>query len=264
MNDSTGNESNTGASRTGPSREQILQTMGFARKAVRILSMVLLLLGVGIAGFGFKQLVESYESLRWPSVPGKIVASEVKGDAPSQKVPQAEISYMYRVNGREFRGSRVFFGRNSELGRPSAAATVRRYPPEAEVTVYYDPKDPSRSVLEPGLNRNAFLPAAVGLMLALFSQLGARRLDKLIDDFEQKVKTGELTGEPNGKAGGLLRPEEDRKAATPGGQKRAPADYRSSFTDLRPIEPSGSRIPGIIFFAALAAALFFLGSAFFR
>lgn len=60
------------------------------------------------------------------------------------------VLYTYCVGDTTFRGSRVE-AEGRRLGRRSrdAESTVARYPAGASVVVYYDPDNPSESILEP-------------------------------------------------------------------------------------------------------------------
>lgn len=72
------------------------------------------------------------------STHGTVISSTVQ--LPS-RVPL--VLYTYCVNGTTFRGSRV----GVEVA--DAESTVARYPAGSAVVVYYDPRDPSESILEP-------------------------------------------------------------------------------------------------------------------
>jgi hypothetical protein len=84
------------------------------------------------------------------------------------------VQYRYRVDGRDFLGERitsdsvrVLGARSDERSRNRGLVQriLARYPEGAAVRVYYDPDDPNRSVLEPGVTRGAQLKAALGSLL---------------------------------------------------------------------------------------------------
>nr|WP_281069035.1 DUF3592 domain-containing protein [Rhizobium leguminosarum] len=56
------------------------------------------------------------------------------------------ITFKYTVNGSRFEGTRYTF--RSQIGNFQIPETLARYPMGAEVTVYYDPSDPRKSVIE--------------------------------------------------------------------------------------------------------------------
>ena len=99
----------------------------------------------------------------WPGVPGVIVRSEFnrahEGDNDSLR-----IEYEYHVGGVLQRGSTL-----SYIGLPAGgdakAALAARYPVGLEVTVYHDPAEPGRAVLEREASRAWIAPALMGLAL---------------------------------------------------------------------------------------------------
>ena len=108
----------------------------------------------GLAGFAWtwsrQRLGRSTHG--WPTVRGRVVTSEVRSYRSGEgggRQPYPSVVYEYEVGGRRFRSKRIHF---DELVSSQArvGATVRTYSAGAEVTVYYDPRRPGRSVLEPG------------------------------------------------------------------------------------------------------------------
>lgn len=98
-------------------------------------------------------------SRSWPSVPGRIgnaqldpvIGRGAAGVLESQLDPDravAFISYTYKIGPRSFDGRRVRFGWGTD--DQSAAEDYHFYHDNRDVTVYYDPDKPERSVLEPG------------------------------------------------------------------------------------------------------------------
>lgn len=59
------------------------------------------------------------------------------------------VLYTYCVDGATFRGSRVHAEARRRRNALDAEATVARYPAGTSVVVYYDPRDPAESILEP-------------------------------------------------------------------------------------------------------------------
>jgi hypothetical protein len=88
------------------------------------------------------------------------------------------ITYVYWVSGREFSGHRLNFDVR-QLEYDEAKAIVQRYPPGANVRVYYDPRNPSDCVLEPGMQPStmdlpvcALVLAGIGLLFLLLYSSG--------------------------------------------------------------------------------------------
>jgi Protein of unknown function (DUF3592) len=116
----------------------------------------------------------SQESAAWPRVSGEVVdIRPVWSSSPrAGKAYWPTIHYRYSVGGRTFLGDRVSF--RPTYGRAEAENAVSRFPAGAPVSVWYRPRDPGTSVLEPstcrtGLTMIFLVPSAVvALALALF------------------------------------------------------------------------------------------------
>ena len=79
------------------------------------------------------------------------------------------VRYKYSVSNRAFTGERICFGLDGMFaGYKFAQRYTQRYPVGSPVAVYYDPEQPSQSVLEPGITKRAFIPMAFGLGFAIF------------------------------------------------------------------------------------------------
>jgi Protein of unknown function (DUF3592) len=76
----------------------------------------------------------------------------------------------YAVDGRNYVGHRVFCSAGgSSTADATAQEIAEKYPPGADVTVFYDPKRPATAVLEPRSMQNA--ATSLAFMLA-FGFLG--------------------------------------------------------------------------------------------
>ena len=76
------------------------------------------------------------------------------------------VEYSYRVQGRDYHGSRLAFGADVAGPRDFAEAIVARYPAGREVTVHFNPANPSFAVLEPHI---AFAWPILILTIAFFA-----------------------------------------------------------------------------------------------
>jgi hypothetical protein len=92
----------------------------------------------------------------WPSVPGKIVKSEVEeyqerddddGRTTWHTAYRPAVEYAYAVNGREHRGNQINYAMTVSAGQGYAEKVAAKYPVGSEVDVHYDPKNPSTSAL---------------------------------------------------------------------------------------------------------------------
>ena len=112
---------------------------------------------MGLAGLfaGGASVWHGWQSRAWPVVSGKTVRSEVKEVASTVGGPgtahRPDVEYSYWVDDKEYRGTRIFFGSPERFSDAHAHRIIQDYPEAREVSVAYDPTDPSNAVLEPGL-----------------------------------------------------------------------------------------------------------------
>jgi hypothetical protein len=133
------------------------------------LSCGLIAIGLILATAGAVGALRSAQSQRWPSVQGEVTASGLvrQGD---QARPY--VRYRYRIAEKTYTGGAlIHYGEPNPITRwlgasaENAPPIQARYPQGSPVTVYYDPSNPDRSVLEPGVRVSAYLPVAAGGLL---------------------------------------------------------------------------------------------------
>lgn len=117
---------------------------------------------------------EAIASDQWPLANGRIVHCEIVprsgGITPTSDEAkyEARLYYTYDVGGIHYEGGRLAVEHISRA-RTQPDSVARKYPAGRYVKVAYDPRHPSRSVLEPGLNLSAAVPALAGIALTLAS-----------------------------------------------------------------------------------------------
>lgn len=142
------------------------------------------------------------ESLRWPSTAGQIIKREQA--TKSVGFEQAYLEYRYQVGSRWFSSSKVSFYRRSKWSSNEWNALVGSFPPSGSVPVFYNPKEPSLAVLEPGgsnLGNFAFLGVQLLVAFALLWLLiRSFRLDRQSQretlDFESHEMTRRISHSP--------------------------------------------------------------------
>jgi hypothetical protein len=73
------------------------------------------------------------------------------------------------VSGQSFTGERICFGLERMFaGYKFAQTYTERYRVGSLVAVYYDPNQPSASVLEAGISKRTFIPMAFGFGFVIF------------------------------------------------------------------------------------------------
>lgn len=124
-----------------------------------IVNIILLVVVVAAGGFflvyGIRQLQTARTArMTWPTTQGVVTASGMESfDGPSKKGRATtrymlQVFYQYKVGEQMLEGRQIAFGGTS-YGLVTAHEKLRIYPQGAVVTVYYDPSDPSKAVLEP-------------------------------------------------------------------------------------------------------------------
>ena len=138
-----------------------------------IVSIVFVVVGGAAVWSGFELRDRAQRMIRWPSVPGSVTGTDIVADGTFEDGSAAyypRISYKYVVAGKEYssqRRSLINVGAGRFL-RAGLRKTVERYPVGSEVTVFYDPADPSEAILErPDPVLGPTLLCAFGGMLAV-------------------------------------------------------------------------------------------------
>lgn len=116
---------------------------------------------------------------QWLPTPGKIISSRVEarevrrsgvGSDSSDTTEMRNfpaIAFEYKVAGKKFRSSRYSVKEN--LGNFEVTETLAQFPTGAEVTVFYNPADPSKAVIERTMPDGAFkfmVQLSAGLVIA--------------------------------------------------------------------------------------------------
>ncbi len=98
-------------------------------------------------------------SLGWPSTAGRIVSAQVNRRWEEDEGFACSFSASYEdiVGGQQHASNRLSFGLPPDLSCSTADDWLTDYPAGASVPVYYDPADPSTSVLWPGYGTKASL-----------------------------------------------------------------------------------------------------------
>lgn len=127
--------------------------------------------GGAVCLWGLWEVFHSHRSGSWPSVDGTVVSSKVvagtSGTGKSRSTTyEAEVKYRYQVDGAAYESDVLRIGQKSMGLKSGAQDDVRRHRPGPE-TVYYDPADPSNSVLEPGLHWSLSVKPVVGCLFVV-------------------------------------------------------------------------------------------------
>ena len=161
-----------------------------------------LTIGVGTIYLGIRDIVYTKSSLYWPHTNGKVVSSSIikstpsrTGNSPAGSLTfQADIEYEYIVKNKTLKNYRISYGDFGSSDESLAKGIVSRYPIGKMVTVYYEPDNPSESVLEPeGTKKGSILKIIVGsvflffgVLIALFPYLARKIKNNLTPQIKPK------------------------------------------------------------------------------
>jgi hypothetical protein len=141
---------------------------GVSRIVVLMLPWPFLILGLLSLTIGCRQMLAAARSSDWPSAEGQVLSSRVKvshgSGAHGGTSYSADIGYSYEVGQARHLASRVAYGDYGASLQGHALSIVERYPVDSHVRVFYDPEEPSESVLEPGVKLQTFLFPVLGLL----------------------------------------------------------------------------------------------------
>src|SRR5262249_13165844 len=135
---------------------------------------VLTLIFGGMLVYAAFCFVESYQSMTWPSVQGKVkyvgTSEEVKHHRRRGRHLFttfhyfAAVVYEYRVDGQLYNDTRIHFGPTTNFAALNLAL-ADRYQKNQQVTVYYDPTNPKNAVLLRKVFLGGYVMGSVGLFL---------------------------------------------------------------------------------------------------
>ena len=113
--------------------------------------------------WGWTIIRRSRKTRSWPSVAGAIVESlpYSKHDAH-----MPHITYQYIINGRAILNT-LTIPAGVTPSEEFAKSYVKKFPAGAQVQVYYDPENPEKTTLEPGLASGDWLVFALGVGASL-------------------------------------------------------------------------------------------------
>lgn len=132
---------------------------------------IFLLIGVLLTIWGWTILQNARASASWPTADGLITDSRVSRstDSDGGDSYSPEITYSYAVNNLGYVNNTIKFGENSYGSRSKAEKIAAGYPIGRNVTVYYDPEKPDRSVLEPGVTAGSYIVISIGVFFILIT-----------------------------------------------------------------------------------------------
>lgn len=151
-------------SRSGPDHGA-----GYPASGRVLLSVILSLFSIGTAPWVFSCFFRfvwtGYDSPSWPTVPGRIIQSELSHSSGKYGGYSPKLSYTYAVGGGRHVCENLYApGVSSMCKNPDEPEDILwKFPVGAEVPVYYSREDPKVACLIPGLRATHFVFAVIFL-----------------------------------------------------------------------------------------------------
>ena len=124
-------------------------------------------------------ILKAQKSRSWPTASGTVLDSGMEAnqsrdeDGDIKTTYGATIQYKYTVDGQEFVGDRRTFSNVRTSSVRNTEKILERYPLGSSVDVFYDPDDPSSSVLESGVGAATYILLLVPIGFLVFGIAGA-------------------------------------------------------------------------------------------
>ena len=130
-------------------------------------------------GVGLWMINKGMQSENWDKGTATITSSEIEKTESKSKDAQGftqtsisysvRVKYSYIVEGSNFNGNTVGFGTMSHNERSDAQEELKSYPKGKTIDVYYDPENPSDSVL----NKGVFWPMYIVIVVMVIILIGS-------------------------------------------------------------------------------------------
>ena len=147
-------------------------------------ALMVVLIGLGCVPlyFGVLGAREAWESTGWPTVPGRVIKSDMRVETSKtssrrfrgrgrigggiSETYHADLEYEFVVDGVTHRGTRIAVVSEEAGDKDYTETLLKKYPVAREVTVSYKPGNPDQSVLEAGrLGMVVFFLFLAGLLI---------------------------------------------------------------------------------------------------
>jgi hypothetical protein len=115
------------------------------------------------------RLIYGIKSKTWKGINATVTSSEVVknfwSDDDDQDSYSPKIKYMYTVGGRRYSGGRYSYKWWGTPNYGEVATIIKDYGNKGKIVTYYNPSNPSQSVILPGINSLNLL--SVGIFMAV-------------------------------------------------------------------------------------------------
>lgn len=134
------------------------------------LQLMRITLTLMLAGWAINESTQGFSSDKWPTLQGTVQSTTIKKVMTKNGTTrdEAEIRYQYSVDGRTYTSNRIQFG--GEIFR-NPSELLGQYKRGKQISIHYNPTNPSISCLETGVNSLVIIPAFIAAMFFAFLTL---------------------------------------------------------------------------------------------
>lgn len=150
--------------------ESWVERLPFAGTTMGNIALIALPMVVMVAAMIVNAMLKVRRASSWSQAPGRIIRSQMavrrppEGNEIGTVVNVPAVTYSFSVGGVTYQGTRVSLG---DISGRYAQEALARYPAGRNVTVHYDPADPSDSVLEREAPKGAVKGCGLALLVVL-------------------------------------------------------------------------------------------------
>jgi len=119
------------------------------------------IIGLALTFLGSVKLKNAADTNNWPITNGTVTMSEVGG--AMKYYPS--VSYTYIVDSTIYTSNIISIMNFNTKNRSVVEEVLKKYPVDSEIKVYYCSEDPSRALLEPGINTGNILLLIFGIIV---------------------------------------------------------------------------------------------------
>ena len=152
-----------------------------------LLSLMLTAGGFFLLFYATPRLIEGLSARSWPEAPVRLISTEVVevdlgGQGPGTKRWFAvQLAYEFEAGGRTYRGHRIGLW-NERWLRPKAKEMAIAYASDPALKVYFNPSDPTHSLLDRSVEGGTWLMVCAGIpvfVLGMMMPVGLVRAVRL-------------------------------------------------------------------------------------
>jgi hypothetical protein len=123
--------------------------------------VIMVILGLALTFLGFTKFKKAINAKSWPVTIGLVTGSEVAGAIKYYP----SLTYTYTVDSVVYNSNSISNINFNTKNRSAVEEFLKKYPLGAKIKVYYNGSEPSRALLEPGINTGNILLLAFGTIV---------------------------------------------------------------------------------------------------